>query len=274
MIFKNFEPSTELKRYVKTYHLRHFEFPKNAKIPAKAFPPRDEQYLNFYIRGFEVVFQKDQQQSIRSKTCLIGQSTQLSHRVVSPNFLLIQVPFYPGALFKLTGIPFYELTDKSVEMELVFPQETREIDEKLGEANSYEEMIRIIDHFLIQLLHKNESIGNSVFDRVFPLLVQAANLKKVDYLADQACLSIRQLERLSNDYFGVSPKTIIRINRFTRSCIFKSRNPNLTWMDVAAASNYEDYQHMSKEFKFFTGYTPNQLWMADEKGPDRVLGLR
>jgi AraC-like DNA-binding protein len=275
MIFKNFSPAKELEGLVKSYHVRHFEFPANATIPPKPFTPRDEQYLAFYVKGYETIFlQRDQQKLVRKKTCIIGQSTQLVQRVVSSQFLIIQVPFYPGALFKLTGIPFYELRDKCLDLELVYPQETREIDERLAEAKTYSEMIELINGFLIQLFKKSSYHYLNAFDRALPYLFQSEEIKNVDFLANQACLSIRQFERLSKDYFGVSPKMMIRINRFTRSYIFKSRNPNLSWVDVAFACGFEDYQHMAKEYKIFAGFTPPQLWEAEGKAPDRILGLR
>lgn len=275
MIFKNFKPTDELMGLVKSYHLRHFEFPPNAKIPSKPFPPRDEQYLNFYVKGFETIWlQNDSKPTIRCRNCIVGQSTKLIQRVVSPQFLLIQVPFYPGALYRLTGIPFNELTDNSLGLDLIFPQESREVEQKLADARNYLEMIDVVEEFLIGLHRKSLSKDLKPFDKALPLFFQANQMKMVDILADQACISIRQLERLSKDYFGVSPKTMIRINRFTKSFILKSRMPQLPWLDVALHCGYEDYQHMAKEYKDFSGFSPNQLWEADGKAPDRVLGLR
>lgn len=275
MIFKSFPPSPELYGLVKTYHVRHFEFPAQAKIPYKPFPPRDEQYLVFYVKGFERVFlQRDQQTQVRKNSMLIGQSTQMVHRMVSHQFLLIQVPFYPGGLYRFTKIPFYELTDKSFDLSLIFPIEVREVEQRLADAQSYPEMIAIVDRFLIKLYHSHGQKETHSFERALPLFSSLGNAGKIDLVADQACLSVRQLERLSKKYFGVSPKTMMRINRFTWSFIQKTRNPELTWFDVAMACGYEDYQHMSKDYLDFAGVTPSQLWEADKGSPDRILGLR
>ena len=56
MIFSNYPPSPQLNGIVKIYQLRHFEFPPGQKIPYKQFPPRDEQYLVFYVKGSEQVY--------------------------------------------------------------------------------------------------------------------------------------------------------------------------------------------------------------------------
>ncbi|TDQ16668.1 AraC family transcriptional regulator [Algoriphagus boseongensis] len=275
MIFKNFSPSHELAGLVKSYHVRHFEFSPKAKIPFKAFPPRGEQYLIFYVKGCEKIYlQKDQETIIRNKATLVGQSTQLVYRMVSPQFLIIQVPFYPGALHRLTGIPFEELKDKSLDFELLFPIETREIEEKLQGCRSYEAMVQLVDQLLIVLFRKKSSMDNHPSERALPYFFISESIQNVDFLADEACLSLRQFERLSKKYFGVGPKTMLRINRFSKSYIFKTKNPELSWYEVSAACGYEDYQHMAKDYKDFSGITPAQLWDLDTLSPDRILGLR
>lgn len=275
MIFQNFHPSPELTGIIKTYHVRHFEFPPNANIPVKPFPPRPEQYVTFYVKGYESIYlQRDQVSQIRAKTSIIGQSTQMVLRKISTQFLIIQVPFFPGVLYGLTGIPFGELRDKFIELDLIFPEETKEVDQKLLEAKSYVKMIQIVDEFFISLFRKKAKFSKNSFERTLPFFNDSSNEKRIELLADKACLSVRQFERLSKNYFGVSPKTMIRINRFSESFILKNRHPEYSWFEVAISCGYVDYQHMVKDYMEFAGIKPNQLWSSDGKGPDRVLGLR
>lgn len=193
MIFQNFQPSAELAGIVKTYHIRHFEFPPNAKIPVKPFPPRPEQYITFYVRGFETIYlQKDQVSLTRSKTSIIGQSTQLVQRKVSPRFLIVQVPFFPGALFGLTGIPFDELRDKSLELELIYPQETRVVDQKLQEAKSYVEMIRIVVIFSFIWFGAKKSFRKLPLSGFYPFLLIPTMIKEL------ICWRIRRASLFGN----------------------------------------------------------------------------
>ena len=275
MIFHNFQPGSALQNFVKTYHLRHFEFSAHAKIPLKAFSPRAEQYITFYVRGGETIqYARNGTTSTKNTTSITGQNTQMVYRHVTPQFLIIQVPFFPGALFQLTGIPFHEFRDGSVELECIYPNETREVDQKLQDAISYPQMIKIVDDFLTDLFLKKAKITNRPFDKILPFLCQSHSISGIDRLADQACLSVRQFERLSQNYFGVGPKTMSRIARFSTSYIMRTKHPEYTWLDVAMACGYEDYQHMVRDYRDFAGITPNQLWEKDLRAPDRVLGLR
>lgn len=273
MLFQSFKPSPILQNLVKTYHVRHFEFPENTKIPVKLFPPRAEQYINFYIEGGETQYFKSSGKStFIDQVSLVGQYTQLVNRRTTPKFLIVQVPFYPGALFKLTGIPFEELRDQSITLDCLYPVEIRRVNEQLKEAKSYAQMIRIIDEFLTQLYVRCNS-RNHPFEKILPYLGHYQAVKRMDWLADQACLSVRQFERLSKNYFGVSPKTMARIARFSGTYIVRNKRKDCSWLDIAAMFDYEDYQHLVRDYKEFTSVTPNELWVADQRSPDKALGL-
>lgn len=275
MIFQSFIPSLPLQAYIKAYHIRHFSFDPSAKIPIKAFPPRPEQYLLFYPKGFETQFNSDgSNKQIKSKPTITGQFTQRINRLVSHEFLLIQVVCKPGALYRLTGIPYHELRDQSIELDIIFPNECNTINQQLQDASNYFEMVSYMDAFLIGLFKKKSKETDLPFDKVIPYFTSWNGYKNIDWLADQACLSVRQFERLSQTYFGISPKTMARIARFTAAFIMRSRHPEYTWMQIAWECGYEDYQHLVKDYKDFSEVTPNQLLIADQKAPDRVLGLR
>lgn len=275
MIFQNFIPGPALQKLVKTYHLRHFIFPPRASIPAKTFPPRAEQYINFYVKGGETNRFGDNGRVVTKNVASVtGQYTQLVYRYVTPEILIIQVPFYPGALYQLTGIPFNELRDNSVELECIYPGETREVNQKLLDAASYHQMIYVVDQFLTELYMKKSRHNPHRFDRIMQYMCLPQSAKSMDWLADQACLSMRQFERLAQNYFGVSPKMMTRIARFSATYIMRNKHPHYPWLDIALACGYEDYQHMVRDYREFVGSTPNQLWDSDLKAPDKVLGLR
>ncbi len=275
MLFKSFLPSLPLQPFIKTYQIRHFTFEPGAKIPIKAFPPRPEQYLLFFPRGFETQFNSEGGNSKKlSKPTITGQYTQRINRLVSHDYLLIQVVCKPGALFRLTGIPYYEMRDQSIELDSVFPNEFNTINQQLQDSKSYLEMISYMDIFLLDLFNKKSKEVNLPFDKVIPFLTNWNGSMNIDWLADQACLSVRQFERLSKSYFGISPKTMTRIARFTAAFIMRSRHPEYSWIQIAWECGYEDYQHLVRDYKDFSEVTPNQLLIADQNAPDRVLGLR
>lgn len=95
----------------------------------------------------------------------------------------------------------------------------------------------------------------------------------VEKLAGYACLSISQFERRFIQQMGVAPKLYNRINRFYSAYLLKGLRPNLDWLSIAVQTGYNDYQHLAKDFKQFSGTTPNSLLAAEAKAPGRVLEL-
>jgi AraC-like DNA-binding protein len=275
MIFKNFQPSLFLNGLVQVYHLRHFRFNPGMPVPFKAFPPRPEQYIAFYPRGFETTqLVRDGSTIIRPKSIISGQYTQLINRHVTHEFMIIQAAFAPGALHKLTGIPFSEMRDSSLDLESLFPKESREVNAKLEEAQEYSEMIRIVDEFLCGLFLRKAKINARPVDQVIGALATGEAYRKIDWLAGQACLSVRQFERLSYDYVGVSPKVFTRIARFNATYIMRLKNPQFTWLRIAIECGYQDYQHLVRDYKEFSNVTPNMLFNEEFRAPERILGLR
>jgi hypothetical protein len=49
MLLKDFIPKPVLKDYVQFYRIVHFNFTEHQPIPVKAYPPKPENCLIFYI---------------------------------------------------------------------------------------------------------------------------------------------------------------------------------------------------------------------------------
>jgi AraC-like DNA-binding protein len=273
MIFDDIYPTSPLDKIIQLYRLRHFVIPKQLIISSKPYPPRPENCIAFYPRGFELT--QDNEGSVkRSRSVISGQYTHLINRRSSPDeFLMILVVFKPGALHRITGIPFYELNDTHIDLESVYPKEGSRVNERLSSCSSYSEMIIVIERFLLDI-YNNSRVGCKPFDPVFDLILSAENKYPLQYLANQACLSPRQFERKAYQYLGVSPRFFSRIVRFNKSYEMRLKNPGLDWLSIAVACNYHDYQHLSKDYKELTNATPNKLFAAESKVLERSLGLQ
>jgi len=273
MIFKDFHPSPHLKEFIEIYHLRHFIFPAGKKLPFKPFPPRPEQCLAFYPRGAEITeLVPDGVKIKKPRSVITGQFTNRINRYSSNDFIILLVVFKPGALYRLTRIPFHELMNTHADLEVVFPGESRQVNERLNSCNDYAEMIAIVELFLTGLVKKIK-IDTIPSDEVFRLLLNYPGKCSLDWLASQACLSPRQFERKFYQYLGVCPKTFARIVRFDRSYNMRLKYPKDDWLSIAVGCGYHDYQHMVRDYKEFANTTPNMLFNEEYKAPERILGL-
>jgi transcriptional regulator GlxA family with amidase domain len=80
---------------------------------------------------------------------------------------------------------------------------------------------------------------------------------RVGDLAETACLSSRQFDRVFKEYTGIGTKEFLRIVRlqhvFHRA--YNSDNENLT--AIAHACGYYDQAHFNHEFREYTGSNPS-----------------
>jgi AraC-like DNA-binding protein len=274
MIFYNINPQKCLEEFVSCFRLRHFIIPNHLKPSPKPFSPHPEQCITFYPRGIELTeFIGSKQTLKRPRSIISGQFTNRINRSSLLNeIIIIVVVFKPGALYRLTGIPFNLLQDQDIDLEDVFPKEAKIVNELLSSSNDYNEMILIIQKFLLEIVGKIK-IEYRSSDKIFSMMSLDNQKHSLDWLANQACLSHRQLQRKCNQYIGVGPDLFARIVRFHKSYQMRLMYPELDWLSIALHCDYYDYQHLAKDYKDFVNTTPNLFYNDDSKSLEKVLGL-
>lgn len=272
MVLSEFAPSIALAEFIRAYRIVHFTFNNIEIIPYKPYPPKPEHCLSFYPRDTESVEYTGSNKKIaRLKTVLIGQQHEVSNRYVGKDFLVFQVVFMPGALYRLTGIPSDELTNNYIDAETIFNKDIKEINDKLNDAPTHLEMVKVVEIFL------NKMAGNTKkphhhLDITSNLILQSKQCVSIDWLAKASYLSVRQYERKFIERMGVSPKYFNRVVRFENAFRMKNTFPDRDWLTIAIHCGYHDYQHLVKEYKEFTLQTPNQFHLLDMASPERNFG--
>jgi AraC-like DNA-binding protein len=220
----------------------------------------------------------------KSSIMLIGQPSMVTTRYVPHDFLLFQVVFQPGALFRLLGIPSYELTDIHVDAETVFSKEISLVKERLRNTENYEVMTQIVEDFIYYLIKRRKCSLSKTnllpIDKVANWMLNANPARfpqqgiSLDKLAREACLSPKQFYNNFVERMGISPKTYARIVRFDNAMKLQNAQPHKDWLSIALDCGYYDYQHMVKDFKDFTRETPTEFVQKEDSAPERVLGLK
>jgi AraC-like DNA-binding protein len=274
MALYEFAPSPPLAGFVRTIRLVHYDYQAEGPLPVKAYPPRPEHCLSFYARDFEQVeYGMSGTSAGNLRTVLFGQQTEVSNRYVGNCFLLVQVVFKPGALFRLTRIPSGQLTNQYIDAETVFPADIKLVNDQINDAKSYLQMVEAVERFLLRTINQQKTLATHPLDAVVARLFGKEPVPRVDLLSDQACLSSRQLERVFRERMGVGPKYYLKVLRFENAFRLRNQNPRLDWLSLALRCGYYDYQHLVKDYKTLTGHPPNQFHQIDLNSPERLFGL-
>lgn len=274
MIIRDFLPNPVFSEFIQCYRIVHFDFMGVEVVPFKAYTPKPEVCLHFFLHDQEEVeMMNSQKTSYNFPVVLTGQQTSLMKRYVGRDFLNFQIVFQPTSMFRFTGIPSFEFTDHYLDAELILPKDDiRTIYGLLQDAKSYSQMLLIVDKFIADLIINSRKAAQRL-DFVSQLMVQRWAKISLDNLAKDSCLCSKQFERKFYERVGIHPTMYAKIIRFNRTFNFKNAFPKKDWLEIAIFCGYYDHQHLDKNYKEFTGYTPNKLHDLENISPERRLGL-
>jgi AraC-like DNA-binding protein len=273
MLLKDFLPQPEVREFIRMYRIIHFSFDPSSPAPVKAYPPKVEHVLAFYPNDLEQAeYANNHKKPGQLRVSLTGQQTGVIQRQVGHDFLVFQIVFQPGALFRLTGIPSTELADEYLDGELIFSSSLRLVNEQLYHARDYREMLHIGHRFVCTLLRRKIRDSHPI-DEVSRYMLHTAQNINLDAMAHDACLGFKQFERKFKERMGVMPKLFNRINRFDRAFCMKNLHPEMDWLSIAVHCGYYDYQHLVRDYKLFTAMSPTAFHEVENKSPEHALGL-
>jgi AraC-like DNA-binding protein len=172
----------------------------------------------------------------------------------------ISVCFYPDSAYLFFHLPMSEVKDSLTNLQYLWPTEANVMEEEIGNIDSKEQKVFIIQQYLLKQLRRNRH------DKTIAFCVQAIQKAgspfSVATLADKAGVSQRQLSRKFNQYIGLSTKEFIHINRFIDSLSNLKKYPDKSLTDIAYESGYYDQAHFIHDYKAFAGLTPSAVMSA------------
>jgi AraC-like DNA-binding protein len=169
----------------------------------------------------------------------------------------LAVLFQPLGFHTLFGVPVSPLTDEGTEGHSVVGPAVSVLNEKLGNAASFQERTRLLDSFFLNRLPRIQSLDPVSLG--LQRLISSGRLVAVSEVARKAGISTRHLERMSLQYAGMSPRTMARIARFQRALRLKV-DGNPSWTKVAHMTDYHDQMHMIRDFRAFASDTPTRAF--------------
>jgi AraC-like DNA-binding protein len=269
-VFEFVQPHSALREYVRLFHVFRLDMPGNIDTaPAKSVWPSRYCWVSFSpLDNSRIESRLTGAVTAEARTAVIGHSTRVEKkRYAGPHWFRFQVQLQPGALYRLTGIPQLELTNTAIDAEAMMPVGTRRVNERLAEARSIEDMTAAVESYLIAWIARCTRRLRPI-DRALDRMARDPSFR-LDSAASLACLSTKQFYRSFVERMGVSPRTYLRIVRLTRVFNHKETQAHLTWLEIAQASGYYDYQHMAREFRLLTGQLPGDAFASERRSPER-----
>ena len=184
----------------------------------------------------------------------IGIKTKSGFVKTNGNINTVTIRFYPGAIRYFTNIPSDELTDQVLEASSIFGNEFKLIESKIAENPSKEEVLSLVESFLLSRLHIHDSLEKTRFRISTFYSDPSVNLLDNIRIGKE---NYKSIEREFIKNLGVTPKLFQRILQFNYATfMLTSQNNRKSLTDVCYSAGYYDQSHFIKSFKQFASMTP------------------
>lgn len=163
--------------------------------------------------------------------------------------------FQPGGFYPFVQISQKELTDKIIPFSFLDLALDAQIRELLITSQTVEELLHETEHCLIRNLRNPYP---PELDRAVKEIIRKEGSLTSAELARQIFYTTRHLNRLFNQYLGLSVKSFSRIVRINKA-IQLLNEQRWTLEVVSGQLGYADVSHLIKDFRLILNLTPREV---------------
>lgn len=250
MRFEKFIPADPLKPYV-----RHFIISENSDTHTyKVFPGTD------LVMGFQYSGRLARLDNLVKTPLSTAGITGLVDRPAifqnTSNIGTILVFFTEPGFAAFSSCPANELFNQSISLEEVFDrQQVADTKEKLAAAADDRQRIRLVEQFLLR--HLKDSQRDKLVIEAVKLIYASGGHLKISDLQKKLLISPSALEKRFRRLVGTTPKKFSSIVRFNN--VLKELDKARSLTDLCYEHNFFDQAHFIKDFKQYTGETPENF---------------
>lgn len=250
MKFEKHFPIDKLKDYIKSYVVSENDV--------------ESEYKVFPSSGLVIGFQyKGQLSSIKDKTSNILSSAGItgitdSYKIFksSAGIGTILVYFTEIGFAHFASHPANELFNLSLSLDDIFEKSSvDEVEDKLSIASTDNQRVKIVEQFLLTQL-KDIQTDKLIIEAV-KLIYQSNGKIRVKELNSSLCISQSPFEKRFRKVVGTTPKKFTSIIRF--NSVLDNLNETKSLIEICYENNFFDQAHFIKDFKHFTGQTPEHF---------------
>jgi AraC-like DNA-binding protein len=187
---------------------------------------------------------------------LAGVNTKRFIRILEGRGRVYGVKFHPGCFRPFWNAPAQTLTDQVVPLSAAFGREGTDLEATvLHSGEDVTGAVALLETFLLDRLPPPDAKAQLARALVARIL-EDRSLTQAEAVAREAGMSLRSLQRLFQEYVGVSPKWVIQRYRL-HDAMERLEGPRPVDLPALALSlGFFDQAHFIRVFKAFLGRTP------------------
>ena len=198
------------------------------------------------------------------KTFIFGPSTRKFSYPIHGKGIVFGVKFKPGGFYPFLNQPISTLLDHPLEVQSILDLDGPGLEEAILSMPTEEDMVAAMDKLLESKLPPLDEQVLSV-NRIIDYIACEREISKVDQVCEHFDIHIRKLQRLFDQYVGISPKWVIRLFRLQNAAETMDRRLPVDLARLSTDLGYHDQPHFIKDFKAVVGSTPEEYrrWVQE-----------
>lgn len=250
MKFNKYLPSETLKPYIKYFAVSENKIASSYKVF-----PSSGLVIGFQYKGELNSIQNDREYKLNSAG-ITGISDRYKIFQNSENIGTVLVFFTETGFTHFASMPANELFNLSVSLEDIFDKNSiSEIEEKLAFGKTDRQRIQIVEQFLLSQL-KDITTDRLIVEAIKLIYETKGNIR-IKELNEKLFISQSPFEKRFRKVVGTSPKKFASIIRF--NMVLNDFQQLKSLSEICYENNFFDQSHFIKDFKQFTGDTPENF---------------
>jgi AraC-like DNA-binding protein len=197
------------------------------------------------------------------QTKIFGVMTGKFSRILEHKGRVFGIKFRPGAFYPFAKVRVSTFTNSTISCQQAFGVDISTLEDVLLTCMDEEGMRAIAERFLCERLPQRDEHITEI-NQVIEAIIAHPEITRVDDIARYLHLKKRTLQRLFNQYVGVSPKWVIKRYRLHEVAERLAEGEFIDGAEIASELGYFDQAHFIKDFKAVVGRTPAQYAKKDE----------
>lgn len=251
MRLRYYLPRADLRDFVRAYYL--FETDRRTVQPLAA----ELGNVRCLLSGGGCFHMPDGASAPFSPVTLIGPTMGAYLMEAEGGTRAFGIGILPRGWRTLLGVAAEELADRIIDFMAIAGAPARSTAEEIRNAPDFAAMAAAADRFFAYELSRRTPY-NGPYPAAFERWLTSPDDLDLDTLVDMMDVSRRQIDRISKQFFGASPKILQRKYRVLRAADRIQFAHASDWLDAAGPSFY-DQSHFIKEFRTFVGATPGEF---------------
>lgn len=193
----------------------------------------------------------------KNRTAIYGPAKNKFSYPVKGKGRVFGVKFKPGGFYPFIKQPVSGLTDNPMGVLNVFDVEAQTMENAILSQEEEGKMVELAERFIRHRLpERDENI--ILINRIIDRIIEDRDITKVDDICQSLNINKRKLQRMFEQYVGVSPKWVIRLYRLQNAAETIDHGRNHDWLKLSADLGYYDQSHFIKDFKTIIGKSPDE----------------